>query len=292
MIKNLLLAACLLPMYANGQSLLNMLEQDEAANTEIQYVEGTFKSTRLINGQTSEITAKKELNFIISHRFGELKSGAYNLFGLDQSVMRLGLEYGICNGLAFGLGRGNFQKIFDSYFKYQVLKQSKGALIMPVTLTLYSACALNSEKWAFPERANLFSSRLFYVHQIIVARKFNTRFSAQALGGIVHRNLVATRNDQNNVPFLGVGGRMLITNRFAFTTEYFYLLPGETSKKFNNSLSLGVDIDTGGHIFQLHVSNSSGMTEKSFVPETQNSWEKAEIHFGFNIIRNFAFYAD
>lgn len=278
----------LVPFIAHSQTLLEMLDSGQEQN-ETLYVEGTFKASRLINGQTTEITAKNELDLFISHRFDEIKSGAYDFFGIDHSTMRIGLEYGLLKQLSIGYGRGNFQKLYDGYLKCQIFKQRAGAKPFPLTITLYSSVAVSAQKWDFPERNNLFSSRLYYVHQLMASRKFNRKFSAQFVSGFVHRNLVKQKNDQNNVPYIATGGRFLLTNRLALTAEYYFLLPGETQKKFNNSLSFGVDIDTGGHIFQLHVSNSRGMTEKSFIAETPASWAKGGVHFGFNIIRNFSF---
>ena len=272
---------------ASAQSLLEMLEEENKQNQEAVIAEATFKATRIINGQTVESVGKNQANFIVSHRFGNLSMGAYDFWGLDHSVIRLGLEYGLTDRLDIGIGRSNEQKLIDGYIKYKILRQSSGVKGMPITLSWYSATYYTHQKWQSPNRDNLVSSRFYYVHQAIIARKFSDNFSLQVAPGVVHRNLVVSEIDQNDVPFVGIAGRFKLTNRFSLNTEYFWILPGQTADVFINPLAIGFDIETGGHIFQLHFSNSRGRTEKS-IPENKNNWLSGDIGFGFNIIRHFS----
>jgi hypothetical protein len=268
------------------QSLLEMLESDSTQTPSTIYTEATFKTTRLINGQTVETAGKGNLNFIISHRFGDLKSGVSTFWGLDQSLIRLGLEYGLTSKIDIGIGRSNEQKLVDGYFKYKILQQSSGAVNMPFSLIWYSNISTSTMPWANPNRENLFSSRLYYVHHIILGRKFSERFSLQFGPGVLHRNLVEREIDQNDVPFVNVSGRIKLTSRVSLNAEYFWILPGQTANDFNNSLAIGFDLETGGHVFQLHFSNSRGRTEK-FIAENTNSWIDGQVGFGFNIVRYF-----
>lgn len=158
---------------------------------------------------------------------------------------------------------------------------------MPVTLAVLASSSLNSVKWADPTRDNYFSSRLFYTYQLIVGRKFSDRLSLQLSPTLVHRNLVATRAEKNDVYALGAAGRIKLTNRLAINAEYIYVLPDQLGPDYHNSLSVGVDIETGGHVFQLHFTNSTSMIEKGFITETVGQWEKGGIHFGFNVSRVF-----
>ena len=158
---------------------------------------------------------------------------------------------------------------------------------MPVTLAVMAASSLNSVKWADPTRDNYFSSRLFYTYQVIVGRKFSDRLSLQLSPTLVHRNLVATRAEKNDVYAVGAAGRVKLTNRLAINAEYVYVLPNQLGPDYHNSLSVGVDIETGGHVFQLHFTNSTSMIEKRFITETVGQWEKGGIHFGFNVSRVF-----
>jgi hypothetical protein len=267
--------------------LMNLL--NENAPKEINYATATFKSTRIMNGHSIEKMPPGQLDFRISHRFGTINSGAYNFFGLDQSNVHFGLEYGIFKWLMIGIGRGTYEKTFDGFAKFSILRQSSGAKVMPVSVSVLSTAALKSEKWADQTRTNYFSSRLSYVGQVLIARKINPSFSVQLTPSYIHRNLVATELDPNDLYAIGAGGRMKLSKRISLNAEYYYLANPKTymSRKVYNPLSLGVDIETGGHVFQLFFTNSLAMIEKGFIGETTGSWTKGDIHFGFNISRVF-----
>ena len=263
--------------------LLSLLGEDE----EINYTSATFKSTRNINGHTVENVAGGVLDFRISHRFGFINTGAYELFGLDGATIRLGLEYGITDRLMVGFGRSSYNKAFDAFGKFKILRQSSGKKNMPITLSVFSTIVCNSIKWSEPERDNYFSSRLFYAHQIIIGRKFNNDLSLQLSPTMVHRNMVPTKEDKNDVYALGGLGRYKLNQRLSINAEYFYVLPNQLSDEYTNSLSVGVDIETGGHVFQLHFTNSTSMTEPGFITENVGMWKQGDIHFGFNVSRVF-----
>ena len=267
--------------------LMNLL--NENTPQEINYTTATFKSTRIMNGQSVEKMPPGQLDFRISHRFGTLNTGAYNLYGLDQSNVHFGLEYGIFNWLMIGVGRGTYEKTFDGFTKFTLLRQSSGAKNMPVSISAFTSVALNSMKWTDQTRTNYFSSRLSYVGQILIARKINQSFSIQLTPTYVHRNLVATELDPNDLWSMGAGGRMKLSKRISLNAEYYYLVNPKSymSQQIYNPLSLGVDIETGGHVFQLFFTNSLAMIEKGFIGETTGSWRKGDIHFGFNISRVF-----
>lgn len=252
-----------------------------------EYTTATFKTTRLVTGQSIENPANGVLLFLISHRFGQLNDGAYELFGLDQSTIRLGLEYGLNDRLVVGAGRSSLEKTFDGFVKYKILRQSTGKKKMPVTLSGFAGIALNSLKWAEPERTNYFSSRLAYTYQLLLARKFSNRFSAQLMPTLVHKNLVPLKTDANDLFAVGAGARLKLTNRTTLNAEYYYLLPDQTSMDVKNSIGLGLDIETGGHVFQLMVTNSKAQFERGFITETQGDFFKGDIYFGFNISRVF-----
>jgi opacity protein-like surface antigen len=284
--KILLITLLSFSLTLNAQdNLMDLFNEGETTN----YTYATFKTTRIINSQSIENPAGKNLLFIVSHQFGRLNEGAYELFGLDKATMRLGFEYGVTDWLAVGIGRSTLNKTYDGSVKLKLLRQSSGLKNMPFSLTYYTNMALNSLKWAEPERKNYFSSRLQYLHQLLIARKFNKNFSLQLMPSLIHRNLVEKASDQNDVFALGAGGRYKITNRMSVNVEYFYLLPGETADQFENSFSVGVDIETGGHVFQLYLTNSQGMVEEYFITNTTGNWFDGDIHFGFNINRTFAF---
>ena len=267
--------------------LMNLLNTN--APPEINFTTATFKSTRIMNGHSIEKMPPGQLDFRISHRFGTINSGAYELFGLDNSNTHFSLEYGILKWLMVGIGRGNLEKTFDGFAKFTLLRQSSGTRVMPVSVSMLSSVALKSVKWPDQTRTNYFSSRLFYVGQLLVARKISQVFSVQITPSYVHRNLVATELDPNDLYAIGAGGRMKITKRISFNAEYYYVANPKSymSVPVYNPLSVGVDIETGGHVFQLLFTNSLGMIEKGFIGETTGSWKKGDIHFGFNISRVF-----
>ncbi len=276
-----LLLACLLTQSAKSQDLLDMLGDPSSK----EYTTATFKTSRLIIGQSIENVAKGNLNFIISHHFGRINEGSYNFWGLDQSTIRLGVEYGLTDKIELGLGRSTYQKTIDGFVKYKILRQDNQK--MPVSVSYFGNMAINTLKWDDPTRENFFSSRLSFVNQILIARKFNNELSFQLTPSFVHKNLVKRAIDQNNIFAVGAGGRYKLTQRFSVNAEYYYLLPGQTADDFDNSLSLGVDIETGGHVFQLFFTNSQPLFERGFITETQGKWNKGDVFFGFNIVRTF-----
>ncbi|UOQ65522.1 DUF5777 family beta-barrel protein [Hymenobacter volaticus] len=282
------LAAVLLltPFNTKAQDLLNQLESETTDSLRREYVSATFKGTRVINGHSIETPGKGSLVFLISHRFGTLNSGAYEFFGLDQATIRLGLEYGLTDNLAVGVGRSSLEKTYDGFVKYKAIRQSSGPRPMPISVTLLATSAVSTLKFEpQPERST--TSRFTYTYQALLARKFSPNLSVQLMPTLVHRNYVALRRDQNDVYAIGAAARQKLTKRLALTAEYYYLLPGNTADDYRNSLALGFDIETGGHVFQLHFTNSQGMIEKFFVPQTTGNFFDGDIYFGFNISRAF-----
>lgn len=266
-----------------GQDLLDLFNDEPAK----EYVTSTFKTSRLINGQSVKGPAKGELLFIISHRFGLLNTGIYEFFGLDQAYMRIGLDYGLSDKATIGWGRSIYLKTYDVFIKYKIVGQSTGTKSFPLTISYFGSVAMSTLKWEEPARDNLFSSRLAYVNELLIARKFSDVLSVQLMPGVVHRNLVATKDDINDVLFTGLGGRFKLNKRLSLNAEYYYVLPNQLAEDYYNSLAIGFDIETGGHVFQLHATNSRGMFEKAFITETNGKWKKGDIHFGFNITRIF-----
>jgi len=271
-----------------GQDLEKLL--DEAVDEGTNYTSATFKSTRIVTGHSVERMPKGQLDFRISHRFGLINSGAYNFFGLDQANIHLGLEYGINNWLMVGYGRGTFEKTYDGFLKFSILRQSTGTKTMPISLSYFNSLAINTLRWEIPDTKLNFWNRASFVHQILVARKFNERFSLELNPTYVHRNMVATELDPNDLFALGAGARMKLSRRISINIEYYYVVPpinDYRSEKTYDPLSIGFDIETGGHVFQLFFSNSLAMIEKGFIGETTGNWGNGDIHFGFNISRVF-----
>lgn len=270
--------------FARAQdSLLSLLGDDEP---ETEYVKNAFKSSRVINGQSMEMIPTGALDFRILHRFGEVSGGAYEAFGLDQASMRIGFDYGIYRNLSVGIGRSTAKKEADAFVKFRIVQQSTGARNMPVSILYVGGITCDGMKFTDTTRENFFSSRLAFYHQIIIGRKFNDYLTLQLSPTVVHRNLVPLETDNNDMFALGAGGRVKMTKRLALTADYFYVF-NRTDTSTYNPLSIGIDIETGGHVFQLHFSNTVGMNERAFIADTQGQWDKGEIRFGFNLSRIF-----
>lgn len=265
--------------------LEDQLNENDKNKTE--YVTATFKTTRLINGHSVETTAKGVMDLKISHRFDAINKGTYELFGLDNATMRFGFDFGLSKTLMVGIGRSTFDKAYDVFLKVKLLRQSTGKHKMPVTLNYVPTIALKTRKWEDPNQKNFFTSRLFYTHQLIIGRKFSDNLSLQLMPTIVHRNEAALISDPNDIIAIGIGGRQKLTRRTSINMEYYYQLPGNKLRGSTNALSVGVDIETGGHVFQLLFTNSQGMTERQFIAENKGSWGDGDILFGFNISRVF-----
>jgi Membrane bound beta barrel domain (DUF5777) len=264
-----------------------MKELEASQKPEITYVGQTFKGTRIINGQSVETKGKGALEFIFSHRFGRINSGAYTLWGLDDAFVRLGFEYGLTDRLGIGLGRSSTDKTYDSYLRYKIARQSTGARNFPVTITAIGTTNIKTSPNADENPLIVFEDRLSYVAQVMFARKFTPNFSAQITPVFVHRNTVEQDYENNDDFAIGVGSRYKITKSLALSGEYYYRVNPHENTPYYNSIGFGLDIETGGHVFQLLFTNSLGMIERSVVTETDGDFGAGDIHFGFNISRTF-----
>jgi hypothetical protein len=255
-----------------------------------EYSYGAFKTTRVINGHSIENTGKGILDFKISHRFSPMSGGVHEFFGLDGASTRLGLDYGVSDAITVGLGRSSMYKEYDGYVKAKILRQTNKNE-MPISLSYVggmSVTSLQTERLfrtlVAPEKYP-FSNRLFYFNQLLIARKISNALTLQLTPTHVHYNFVETAAEPNDILALGAGGRIKLNKRLTLNLEYFYQFTQLNNT--TNSLSVGIDIETGGHVFQLHFSNSSGMTERTFIAQTTDRWGDGGFRFGFNIARVF-----
>jgi len=276
------------PSLAQDSTLLSMLDDSLSTHATADIVTGTFKATQIVNTPTIEAPAKKTLQFLIMHRFGEISDGGYELFGLDNAEIRFGLDYGITNRLAIGIGRSSLDKTYDANFKLKLLRQATGK--MPVSVSLYELLTYTT----FPRKSEKpFLKPRFrtaYTSQLLIARKFSSKLSLQLSPSIIHYNMVPTPKDKNTLFAAGLGGRLKITKRMSINAEYNYLAANQViSSEVYNSLSLGLDIETGGHVFQLIFTNSRGMIGPYYLTKTSGEWVDGNIYFGFNISRAFNF---
>lgn len=276
--KKALLLILIFSQGLQAQDLMDMLVEE----ARIEYTYATFKDSRIVNAQSNEQAAKGELKFMVQHRFGPTNLGGYALWGLDDSKVRMGFEYGLSPSIALKLGRSSDQKEFDLSAKVKALKQTQD---IPFAISFYFATFFKHP--SINERVrNSFdwSDQFSFANQLIFVKKVNTNLSL----ALLPTYLIFSKADQAiNGMFCGVGGRYKLFKRISLNAEYFYAFQEFDERKQNN-LSLGFDIDTGGHVFSLHLSNSRGMNERAFLMDTSGNWLDGDIYFGFNISRVFS----
>lgn len=262
-------------------------------NVEFSPAIATFKGTRVINFHTIEVPGKRTLDFRIAHRFGPFNAGAYNFWGLDGGAsIRTSFEYSYDGRLCLGIGRSSVDKTFDGFAKYRLIRQGDRSN-PPVSVTLLSSIFATSlrdedDRVTGVNKYEKFTSRLSYCHQAIIARKFSENFSLQIAPTLVHFNLADALEDKNDIIIIAAAARYKVTQRMAITAEYGWRATDYTNTKYYDSFGIGVDIETGGHVFQMHLTNSFGLTENQFLTRTTDNWGDGGIRLGFNISRVFS----
>jgi hypothetical protein len=295
------IATILILLIANNlfaqNDLLKMMEEE--APSKPTPVFATFKSTRLVNLHTNEQMKAKHLDFRIQHRFQPMQIdkenvyGLYNMFGIDGAVMRLGFEYGVTDKLMIGLGRSNIGKTYDLMAKYKILQQTRGKKSMPVSVNYFGNIGINTLEFSDKTRNNFFTSRLSFVNQLIITRKFNDYVSVAISPSMVHQNLVENKSQSHDIYALGLGASIKISRSARFNFEYIPRLNARNEKKLDGTLfydafAFGLDIETGGHVFQLHFTNGAGLIEQQFISQNTNKLTLNSLRFGFNLSRVFS----
>lgn len=284
--KHPLVALACLWLLINSHSLNAQTDLFKDSSSPVtEKVRSTFKGTRIVSGHSVENVGRGILDFRISHRFGTLNSGSYNFFGLDNAYTRLALDYGITDRLMVGISRGTYDKEFTALLKYKILQQSTGPSAMPITMSYVGTGMWRTIKNFDPTASAFKTQNFFHSHQLLIARKFNDYTSLQLMPTMVYYSATPKPTDNKMMWSMGVAARQRVSKRVNLTGEYYYQFTPFDG--YTNSMSFGVDIETGGHVFQLHLTNSYGTTERSFIHETTGKWGDGDIHFGFNISRVF-----
>ncbi|WP_379087824.1 DUF5777 family beta-barrel protein [Pedobacter sp. UC225_65] len=292
----LFLLLVIIAMHASAQqvdSLLKTLDGSAKFNT----VEATFKSPHVVLSHSSETQKKHDLDLRIRHHFGDIGGkfgGAHTLYGLDVATdLFIGLDYGVSDKLTIGLGRSKHDELYDLYVKQKIFQQKNDGG-MPINLTFLAQVALIARKpFATTEFSN-YSDRLSYFIQPIISRKFSSRISGQIIPGLLIRSATGDVNDPENLFTVGFAGRIKLTKRLSFVADYTLVnglsRPNDLTVKYYNPLGVGLEIETGGHIFSLNFMNSEYILENNFISNTQKSWGKGGVRFGFTISRNFSLF--
>ena len=271
------------PLLAIAQDdLLGEIDIDTINN---QYASAAFKGLKIVNFESTKLVAKKEFTFIVSHRFGSIENGFDSFFGLDDAVTRLNFVYGVSDALNFGVSRSSFQKIYEASAKYRLLRQQENGF--PFTIVGFNSILVNTSL----EKANLpklrFRDRLGYTMQLLISRKVNTNLSLELAPTFFHDNYVQLNNQDNSQFALGGGFRYKLTKRWSFNADYGLHLNRADNSPFSNPLSIGMDLETGGHVFQMHFSNAQAMNTNGFLGQATGNWSDGNIYFGFNLSRVF-----
>lgn len=259
--------------------LLDMIEDD---NLNSEPVFATFKASRIVNSQSIELPRPGTLEFMILHRFGSMSDGFYDLYGMDEAVIRFDLKYGLNDFLAFGLGRSSMNKTYDVFSKVKLLRQKQGGSSTPISLAIFTKCEIQTVVKEMD-----ITDRLTFDIQALIARKFSRSLSLQVMPTLIHRNLVLDRDDSNDVFSIGLGGRMKLTKRTSINLDTFFPI-GDRSSSFKQGWGLGYDIETGGHVFQVMVTNAQGSFESEYIENAKGEFENFELFIGFNISRVFS----
>lgn len=250
---------------------------------EVEPVKNTFQGNRFINLQSANVAGKNELQMLIQHRFGDISGGFYEFFGLDEASMRIGFEYGFTKNLTVGIGRSTYFKTFDSFLKYRILTQTS---VFPLTVTATVAGSFPTLKNAFPEEYSDFSEKASGNIQLHVAKSFK-RVGFQLSPGFIGTGYIPNENDSYSFFTLAAAGSVKLSKKVSANVEYLYRF--EDKIDYVNPLSLSVDIDTGGHLFQLIVSNTQQMYDQAIITNPTGDWTEGKLYMGFNLIRGFNF---
>ena len=259
------------------EDLLGLIDD----NPKTTPVMATFKATRIVNAQSIEMPKPRILEFVILHRFGSMANGAYDLFGMDEAVIRFDLEYGFSDRLSIGIGRSSLNKTYDIFSKLKIVDQRTGHRSFPISLVLFTKMEIETIMKDMDMQ-----DRYTYDIQLLLAKKLNRSLSLQLMPTFIHRNLVETHNDHHDLISLGIGGRIKMTRRTSINFDTFFPI-GRRGETYKQGWGIGYDIETGGHVFQLMVTNARGSFESEYIENASGAFEDLNLYLGFNISRAF-----
>jgi len=269
--------------FSFSQGSLLMELEDESENKSSNEI-STFKAIKIVNNQSTKQASEKELYLYVSHRFGSINGGIKTLFGLDIANTKIELLYGLSNNLQIGFSRESLKKTYALNAKYNLTTQTSK---LPFNSSLYASYNYNSSlnEDIYPNLNN--SDRNFFFGQLLLSKSFSDKISLQLSPSYAKKGFTETIFEQEDNVILGVASSYRISNRLAFNVEYSANLDRPEISPFSDVLSFGIDIETGGHVFQLLFSNTQTIDDVSVITDAEGSWKDGEIYFGFNILRVF-----
>lgn len=281
--KNILIILFLFPLLIFSQD--NLLNEIDTDSTGAEYAYASFKGLKIVNFESTKLAGKKELILIVSHRFGSIEDGFDTFFGLDNAVTRINFVYGISESFNIGVSHSSYLKIYEASAKYRLLKQKENGF--PFTVVGYNSLQVNTslEKENIPDLQ--FSDRLGYAFQLLISRKINTNLSLEIAPTYFHDNYIELAEQDKSQFALGLGGRYKLGKRWSINADYGWHLNRAGNSPFKNPLSIGFDLETGGHVFQMHFTNAQAMNVNGFLGQGSGDWSRGDVYFGFNLSRTF-----
>lgn len=278
-----IILAILSPLFIYAQE--DLLSEIDTDSTGVSIENSAFKSLKIVNLESTKLAAKGDFYFIVAHRFGSVKNGIDTFFGLDDANTQIKMLYGVNDWLTIHASRSGFQKSYEGAVKYRLKAQETDGF--PVTIVGFNSIVVNTELDKAVLSKLTFENRLNYTTQLLVSRKFSESLSLELAPTFFHENYVVNDNQDNSQFAIGMGGRYKLSKRVALTMDYAAHLNRASNSLAKNPLSVGVDIETGGHVFQLHFTNAQAMNETGYLGNAFGDWSKGDVFFGFNLVRVF-----
>lgn len=285
-----------LSAYRSTAQDMDSLMRKISAEEDVEYVTASFKSSRLILSQTTTMVKKYDLDFKVIHRFGDIggiDGGSKTLYGFDNSTdIYIGFEYGISDRFNISFGRSKYEQLLDLQLKYAVLQQ-KDKQGSPVSFSVLIKTGFTPYKVSTPI-FDSYGNRFSHFLQTIISRKFSSDLSLQVTPGVLFRSVVLGSGDERTLFSTGIAGRYKFTKRFGIIADY-YMISSDFRKNnpntdFYNPLGLGIEVETGGHVFTMNFANAKAIAENNFLANSTSSWGKGQYRFGFTISRMFTLY--
>ena len=283
--KKMLLTLLVLPLHLISFSQTDLLDEIDINDT-TDLATAAFKGLKIVNFESTKMVNEGEFYFIVSHRFGSIKNGLDDFFGLDFANTRLHFIYGFSDGFNLSVSRHSFNKTYETSAKYRFLRQQKN---VPFTVVGYSQFAINTLiEEALILRPVDFGDRVSFTQQVLISHKLNENLSLQLMPTYFYEGYVDHAPQDNSQFALGMGARYKLGPRWGLNIDYGWHLNRADGSPFVNPLSIGVDIETGGHVFQLHFTNAQPTFESGFLGNAVGDWGEGNIYFGFNLSRVFS----
>tara|TARA_B100000795_G_scaffold270074_1_gene262517 strand:+ start:711 stop:1541 length:831 start_codon:yes stop_codon:yes gene_type:complete len=271
-----------LNIWAQEDDLLSELEAQAVPDKTFEFP--AFKAMKIANLQSTKVAEGGDLYMYVSHRFGSLQDGFSTFYGLDNANTKIQMLYGIVDGFQVSLSRESLRKTFAGSAKIKIKGQSGR---FPLALSAYSTVNYNSviSKIQYPNIDAV--DRLSYVTQLLVTRRFSDKLSLELAPTYGRQNIVFETGQDHDVFALGFGGRYKLNKRISLNADYIYNFNRVENSIYKDPLTIGIDIETGGHVFQLLFTNAQSTNEPSFISNGEGDWLEGNIFFGFNIVRVF-----